>query len=204
MKFVINLPVTACPVCVSTVCVRNHTQTHTFTFTQALHTPRRVPHGGGLKGQHTHGELEAHLGGCPGPGTTLLPRRRRTAARGRAYADRTGYAGAGSTRVRPAGEAGDRMRDPRRLRTGRRAGERAETYNHTHRHAHRRARHSRGTVRYAVTGLSTSYSDSKRQTRNAGKIVNECIPAFTGTTSRQLGSPANLHRIVPIGRGLGK
>ena len=68
---------------------------------------------------------------------------------------------------------------------------------------HTAAHGTRGTVRYAVTGLST-YSDSKRQTRNAGKIVNECIPAFTGTTSRQLGSPANLHRIVPIGRGLGK
>ena len=39
------------------------THRHTFTFTQALHTPRRVPHGGGLKGRHAHGELEAH-GGC--------------------------------------------------------------------------------------------------------------------------------------------
>ena len=125
----VNLPVLRVCACVSRELEITHR--HTFTFAQALHTPRRVPHGGGLKGQHTHGELEAHLGGCPGPGTTLLPRRRRTAARGRAYADRTGYAGAGSTRVRPAGEAGDRMRDPRRLRTGRRAGERAETYNHT-------------------------------------------------------------------------
>ena len=37
--------------------------THRHTFTQALHTPRRVPHGGGLRGRHAHGELEAH-GGC--------------------------------------------------------------------------------------------------------------------------------------------
>ena len=33
------------------------THRHTFTFAQrhlALHTPRRVPHGGGLKGRHAH------------------------------------------------------------------------------------------------------------------------------------------------------
>ena len=42
---------------------RNHTQTHIYIFTQALHTQRRVPHGGGSKGRHAHGELEAH-GGC--------------------------------------------------------------------------------------------------------------------------------------------
>ena len=45
------------------MCVSEITHRHTFTFTQALHTPRRVPHGGGLKGRHAHGELEAH-GGC--------------------------------------------------------------------------------------------------------------------------------------------
>ena len=35
-------------------CVSEITHRHTFTFTQALHTPRRVPHGGGLKGRHAH------------------------------------------------------------------------------------------------------------------------------------------------------
>ena len=34
-------------VCLSRVSEITHR--HTFTFTQALHTPRRVPHGGGLK-----------------------------------------------------------------------------------------------------------------------------------------------------------
>ena len=42
-----------CPVCVP--CVRNHR--HTFTFTKALHTPRRVQHGGGLNGRQAHGGL---------------------------------------------------------------------------------------------------------------------------------------------------
>ena len=49
--------------CVSRVCVSEITHRHTFTFTQALKTPRCVPHGGDLKGRHAHGELEAH-GGC--------------------------------------------------------------------------------------------------------------------------------------------
>ena len=37
-------------------CLLEITHRYTFTFTQALHTPRRVPHGGGLKGRHAHGE----------------------------------------------------------------------------------------------------------------------------------------------------
>ena len=44
------------------VCQKSLTDT-AFTFTQALHTPRRVPHRGGLKERPAHGELEAH-GGC--------------------------------------------------------------------------------------------------------------------------------------------
>ena len=50
------------------------THRHTFTFTQAFHTPRCVPHGGDLKGRHAHGELEAH-GGCgvPAPPGVFLP-----------------------------------------------------------------------------------------------------------------------------------
>ena len=54
------LPVRPCVPCVSRVSEITHR--HKFTFTQALHTPRRVPHGGGLEGRHAHGELEAHGG----------------------------------------------------------------------------------------------------------------------------------------------
>ena len=76
-------------------------------------------------------------------------------------------------------EPADRMRDPRRLRTGRGGLASGPKHTTTLTAMHTAAHGTRGTVRYAVTGLST-YSDSKRQTRNAGKIVNECIPAFTG------------------------